>query len=319
MADTAVGKKEPGTIVGAYVSAQGLQNGANRRSLLSNPAFPKESRPQLNPSLRRRVWLRELGILPNFLKQRFASVNSVEERQIAEQQMLDKLTRFFGKDAVAPLDTFQQLIEFSWYLYRSLMVAMTIQPGALRDPKQLEAIKRELNSLMTPEMRYMEACLAKAGENYREKYQNYYGKVCKPEHFAEKATECMKKLPRPQALRTLQQQAREAKRLRMKKKELLYKDSEVSPIEKEYQQCEVSLFEALLYLQLSVFSSAIPKQEMLSFMDYFPPGNQGWFIIHDDKDHKIVQSLIDKSEFMEKRGNKGEAQPQAQAAQKEKA
>jgi hypothetical protein len=318
MADAGTDKREPGTIVGAYVSAQGLQNGANRRSLLSNPAFPKDVRPQLQPSLRRRVWLRDLGVLPNFLKRRFAAVSVGEERQISEQELLEKLTRYFGKDAAAPLDTFQQLIEFSWYLYRTLMVGLTVQPATLRDTKQLEALKREAKSMVTPEMRYMEACLTKAAENYREKYQNYYGKVCKPEHFAEKAVECLKKLPRPQALRTLQQQSRDAKRVRMKKKELLYQDSEVSPIEKEYQQCEVSLFEALLYLQLSVLSGIIPKQELLSFMDYFPPGNQAWFVIHDDKDHKIVQTLIDKNEFMEKRTNKTDAQGQ-QPQQKESA
>ncbi len=319
MADTAEAKKEPGTIVGAYVSAQGLQNGANRRSLLSNPALPKEPRPLLSPNLRRRVWLRDLGFLPGFLKKRFAYISATEERKLSEQQMLDKLTRYFGKNATAPLDTFQQLIEYSWYIYRNLMVGITINPTALRDPKQLDAIKREINSMITAEMRYMEACLAKAGENYREKYQNYYGKVCKPEHFAEKATDCIKKLPRPQALRTLQQQSREAKRIRMKKKELLYKDSEISPIEKEYQQCEVHLFESLLYLQLSVLSGLIPKQELLGFMDYFPPGNQAWFVIHDDKDHKIIQSLIDKSEFMEKRSNKGETAQTPPQAVKEKA
>lgn len=312
MADEAR-KGDVGPIQGAYVSSQGVQNSAGRRSLLSNPTLPRIPVPALSASLRRRIWLRELSFMPGFLKRRFASVSAFEQRKIDEQAMVERLMRFFGYGASMPLDSFQQIIEYAWYLFRTLLVEKPFEPGLLRDPKQAEQLRREAGRLLTSEMRYMEQCFVKIAENYREKYQAHYGKACKPEHFAEKAHDLLKKLPKPQALRTLQQQARESRRIRQKKKELLFQDSPPSAVETEYQQHELALFEIIAYLQICVLIGHVPKAELLSFMDYFPPAGLAWFLGHDDKENTLTQIMLDKLEFLDRRAGRTAKQQPAEA------
>jgi hypothetical protein len=308
-------KGDVGPIQGAYVSSQGVQNSAGRRSLLSNPTLPRMPLPMLSSSLRRRIWLRELAFMPNFLKRRFASISPLEQRKLDEQTMLERLTRFFGSSSAMPLDSFQQMIEYAWYLFRTLLVEKPFEPIILRDAKQAEQLRREIGRLITPEMRYIEQCFVKIAENYREKYQAHYGKACKPDHFAEKAHDLLKKLPKPQALRTLQQQARESRRIRQKKKELLFQDSPPSAVETEYQQHELALFEIIAYLQICVLIGHVAKSELLSFMDYFPPAGLAWFLGHDDKENTLTQIMLDKLEFLDRRAGRA-PKPQAAEAQK---